>query len=64
MLAKPLAGWDWELEHPTGNEQLPPNRHEGLGMEATGQTDPMQPQIQPRNNRDGGGLHSGQVMSE
>lgn len=51
-------------EHPTGNEQLPQNRHEGLGMQAMGQTDPMQPQIQPCDNRDGGGLHSGQVMSE
>lgn len=30
VLAKPRAGWDWELEHPTGNEQLPQSRHEGL----------------------------------
>lgn len=57
MLAKPLAGWDWELEHPMGNEQLPQNMK--------GQTDPMQPQILPCNNRGGaGGLYSGQVMSE
>lgn len=47
MLANPPAGWDWELERPTGNEQLLQHRLEGLAWRLRARLMQYNPKFNP-----------------